>query len=131
MIVIRTAEDMARALDSPIHPKLRQLLAGHWERLSQYEGYDLSELAEFAIIEPRDTLQDLSRIVEIELGEGGVAPAFSLGPEAVEQHEAWTEIVFIYSDDGFGLVLLIPTASDTDPLILELAARHLAEFAAN
>lgn len=131
MLVIRTAGEMARSLDSPLDPELKQLLAAHQERLSEYEGYDLSELAEFVIVEPGDTLQDLSGIAELDLGEGGVEPTFSLGPEAVEQHEAWTEIVFIYSDDGFGLVLFIPTTSDIDPLILELAKRHLNELAAD
>ncbi|NTZ42883.1 hypothetical protein G7A66_07235 [Altererythrobacter sp. SALINAS58] len=131
MLVIRTAEEMARALDSPIHPELKQPLAAHWERLSEYEGYDLSELAEFAIVEPGDTLQDLSEVIEVQLGEGGVAPAFSLTPEIVEQHESWTELVFIYSDDGFGLVLFIPTAFVTDPLISELAKRHLNKLAAH
>lgn len=131
MIVIRTAEEMARALDSPLDPELKQLLAANWERLSEYEGYDLCELAEFAIVQSGDTLQDLSRIVEIELGEGGAAPVFFSGPEAVEQHESYIELVFVLSDFGEGIVLLIPTASAIDPLILQLAKRNLSEFAAN
>ena len=53
MIVIRTAEEMARALDSPLEPTLKDRLQAHWDRLSEWDDYELSELAVFLIAQPR------------------------------------------------------------------------------
>lgn len=132
MLLIRTAEELARALDSPLQHALKEVLAAHRERLSECEGYDLSELAEFAIVEPGDTLQDLASIIEVEVGEGGAAAAqFSRIPEYVEQHATVIELVFILSDTGFGLVLLISSADTIDPAIRALAMSYIGEPAAN
>jgi hypothetical protein len=74
MIIIRTAEEMARALDSPLHPEMKQLLQNHWAHLSEYEGYSLEELALFIITEPTDTLADIEaacsrRLVQVGVGQ--------------------------------------------------------------
>jgi len=53
MIVIRTAEDMARALDSPPDAELHALLQAHEARLAEW---DLQDLAVFVIVQPGDTL---------------------------------------------------------------------------
>jgi hypothetical protein len=58
MFVIRTAEEMARALDSPLDPELKRILAEHWARLADYD-LPLSDLAQFVIAQPGDTLGDL------------------------------------------------------------------------
>src|SRR5262249_28292192 len=124
MIVIRTAEDMARALDSPLDPDLHTSLQGHSERLADW---DLPELAIFIIAQPGDTLEDL----ELDFGDRLVEDAmFTKAPELVCEHRDWIELIFILSDDGFGLVLLAHLGSDTDPL-LTAACRHALEQSAN
>ncbi|KRA82551.1 hypothetical protein [Altererythrobacter sp. Root672] len=135
MIVIRTAEEMDRALDSPLDPHLHQLLNGHLDRLSEYDDYELLELALFIVLQPSDTLTDLQNASPVRLvqGAGGKA-AFATLPELVRQHSDWIELVFILSDDGFGLVLFLPKGIDLDPdlqSIFEPVLQHADSNAAD
>jgi hypothetical protein len=125
MIVIRTAEEMARALDSPLDPELRRILAEHWARLADYD-LPLSDLAEFLIAQPADTLAKLetaSGMTLIAFDDG--RPLFALGPEIVEQHVGFLELVFILSDDGFGVVLLVSEREGMDPILKAACEREL------
>lgn len=122
MIVIRTAEDMARALDSPLDPELKSMLQGHRDRLVELEDYPLEDLALFVVAQPGDT------VAELELGLDGPVltdSEFAFGPEFVCQHGNWIEAVFVFSDDGYGLVLLVSTAEGTDPVLLAACNKHL------
>ena len=125
MIVIRTAEEMARALDSLLKPQLKQILKGHWDRLVDYD-LPLSDLAEFVIAQPGDTLIELEaassmQLVALEDGQ----PTFALGPEIVKQHADFLELVFILSDDGFGIVLLVMKGDGIDPVLKAACEREL------
>ena len=125
MIVIRTAEEMARALDSPLEPTLKQRLQGHWERLSEWEGYELSELAVFLIAQPGDSLEQ----VEIAFGQPLVRDSqFCFLPEIVEQHGGWIEVTFILSDSGFGLILLVHVHPNTDSRLLAACNNAIADI---
>ncbi len=125
MIVIRTAEEMARALDSPLDPKLKQRLKGHWDRLSEYEDYELSELAVLVIVQPGDTLEQ----AEAAFGQPLVRNSrFCYLPELAEQHGSWIECTFILSDDGFGLILLVQVDPNTDSRILAACNNAIAEI---
>lgn len=128
MIVIRTAEDMARSLDSPLDPELLKLLQGHADRLTEW---DLQDLASFIIVQPGDNLGTVETAFGERLVEGG---RFAIEPELISRSRDWLELVFILSDDGFGLVLLANLGKNTDPLLvaacrhaLEHSARHTAE----
>jgi hypothetical protein len=112
-MIIRTAEDMARALDSSLDPELHSILARHVERLSAYPDFQLEELAVVAILLPGDRLADTG----IELvGAGG--GRFSPSPEYVHRHARWSEAVFVLSDDGFGLILLMEQGEGADPDVI-------------
>lgn len=111
MFVIRTAEEMARALDSPLEPTLKQRLQTHWDRLSEWDGYELSELAIFLIVQPPDTLEQ----AEAAFGQPLIRDSqFCFLPEQIDQHCGWIEVTFILSDDGFGLILLVQANPKTD-----------------
>ena len=121
MIVIRTAEEMARALDSPFNPTLKQRLQGHWDRLSEWADYELSELAVFLIVQPGDTLEQ----AETAFGQPLVRDSkFCFLPELIDQHGGWFEVTFILSDDGFGLILLVQIDPHADNELI--AACHNA-----
>ena len=110
MIVIRTADEMARALASPLDPTLKQRLHGHWERLSEWEDYELSELGMFLIAQPGDTLEQ----AQAAFGQPLVRDSkFCFLPEFAEQLGGWFEITFILSDDGFGLILFVQVVPGT------------------
>ncbi|WFL76146.1 hypothetical protein P7228_09035 [Altererythrobacter arenosus] len=107
MLVIRTAEELAYALDSPLETKLRTRLDARSKTLCDYlDEYALEELAIFIIAQPGDTLGDLNKVSPLRLVEGN---RFVLEVETASQHDGWLELTFILSDDGSGLVLFVPT----------------------
>jgi len=115
MLLIRNAENLALALDSPIDPKLKHLLALRRNQLLTDTGSDheLGDLVHFVVAEPFDT------IAAIETGIGFplfTEPAF----EWVRDHGGWLEGVVILSDDGFGIALFVPDAKGLDPRILSI-----------
>ena len=115
MIVIRTAEEMARALDSPLDPELKHCLQDHWDRLAEWQDYDLSELAVFLIVQAGDTLEQAEAIISQPLVQEG---CFTIPPELVARRSGWIEATFILSDDGFGLVLLVQVGPRADARLI-------------
>ena len=105
MLVIRTAEEMARALASPLDPTLLARLVAQQEYLTAYPDYSFEELGLFIVVDTVDRLSDLQQQTTSRLVEGAT---FAIEPEAVDRHGPWLEVLFILSDDGFGLVLWLP-----------------------
>lgn len=124
MHYIRTAEAMTRVLETPLEPELHNILAEHQERLAGYYGFSFEELAEFLIIECGDTLADSEAAYGRRLVEDS---RFASPAELAFQHSAWIEVIFILSDDGFGLVLLVEAGEDTDRSILAACQQVLLE----
>lgn len=122
MIVIRTAEDMARALDSPLDPDLMQCLQAQRDRLSEWSDYDPSDLAMFVIVQPGDRLTDIDTACGWKLVEDGI---FTQPVELFAQHGGWFEVTWILSDDGFGLVLCVSTAAISVPELLAVCGQHI------
>lgn len=91
MFIIRTWEELAKALASPLDATAKAILTAHRDRLAEFADYDLNEIAAFLIIEPGE---DPAAIVGTPL------------PEHRTHHHGWTEEVYIVSDDGFGWVVL-------------------------
>jgi hypothetical protein len=128
MRTIRTAEEFARAYAAPLDPELKAILQAHMDRLAEWlDDYTLQELAEFIIFHEGDTLAE----VEAALGRrlvGGGAAAFAIPAEYVQQHSSWFEAVFILSDDGFGLVLLVEVGAATDAKLLAACRKSLQQI---
>lgn len=122
MHIIRTAEDMARALDSPLPSIPKDHLRQHAERLAAYEDFTLDELAVFAVVQPGDALCDIEDQLALRLVAND---DFAITPEVIRQHGEWVEAVFILSDDGFGLVLLIELGEATDRNLATACGNHL------
>ena len=86
MNTIETWEAFDRAI------AVAAILAEHRARLEEYrDTYDLEDLARFVILEPGETIETL------------------VEPEYVTEHMGFSESVHIYSDDGFGLVVIALT----------------------
>lgn len=122
MIVIRTAEALARALDSPLAPEAKDRLACHGERLAEYDDYTLDELAMFAVVQPGDPLADIECALDMRLVADG---DLAMTPELIERYSHWIETTFILSDDGFGLILLVEDGPATNATLLEACRKHL------
>ncbi|AJA09817.1 hypothetical protein SKP52_14675 [Sphingopyxis fribergensis] len=130
MISIHSSADMARALALPLEPDILELLALRRDQLLEYDDYDLGELAHFLVAEPADTVAAIEGVVGVPLATNLVDgskygdPGFTANFEYVERHGAWFEAVTIVSDDGFGIVLLVPDRPDIDASLLELVRDH-------
>ncbi|MBA2935311.1 hypothetical protein HZF05_14580 [Sphingomonas sp. CGMCC 1.13654] len=118
MLSIRSSADMARALASPLDAELLRLLALRRDQLTEYEGYDLGDLAHFIIVQPGDTL------AAVETEAGWPISGEEAGFEWVQHHAGWHEAVLILSDDGFGVSLWVPDSLDIDPALLALVRDH-------
>jgi hypothetical protein len=117
MQIIRTAEELARAIASCLDPSLRTILEGHRDRLAECaDEYTFEELAVFALCEAGDTADDLGQAIGRQPGSW----------EYVCRHGEWLEAVIILSDDGFGWVVLIPDLPTTDPGLLALCEGNTA-----
>jgi hypothetical protein len=95
----------------------RTLLGGYAAALKEF-GDDLQ--ADVIIIEAGDTLDR----VESAYGRRLVADGrFTFLVELITEHARWFDVVFIFSDNGDGLVLLIEQDAATDAHFLA-ACRH-------
>lgn len=108
---------------------VRQLLAAHVARLSEYEGYDVSELVRFIVFEHGDAVTDLDAALGFPImtnrfdGTHFGGPDFSPSWEVAEEYSHWYELVFVLSDDGFGVVVFIP--KNTQPQLLKMLQQYV------
>lgn len=93
MFTIRTHEEMSDVSAILEGNAVHALLEAHLERLAEYDGFDLTELAMFAIICPADTLEDIEDQLDRKLlDENGT---FIDPPEIIDRHPGWFEVAFI------------------------------------
>jgi len=93
MLTITDGGSLTRALKTPIHNEIRQLLT---ERRDQLGG-DFTDLARFIVVQPGDSLGALEK----ELGFPGLSdPEASFGCEWVADHGDTYEAVWVLSGKG-------------------------------
>ena len=117
MHIIRTWAELAAYLDSPITPDLNTLLQTRRDQLMEYGA--LSELGEFIIIQPGDTMAAICKETGWPIVMEDV-PTF----EWVQRHGSVWELPFVLSDTGAGHVLFVPDAEGIDPDLLDLCRTH-------
>lgn len=116
MIIIRCSADMARAMRSPLAGNLKDLLSLRRNQLAEHLDHDLSELAQFIIAAPGDTLA--------EIEAAATYPVLPDPPwEWVLNHDGVFEAPIVVSDDGFGIVLIVPDCEGVDPTLRALLRR--------
>lgn len=94
------------------HAPLRALVEERVRALDEFNDYELHELAMFIVVDAGDTLEALNT----QLGFSIVDAT----PELIEQHAGYFEIVFIVSDDGYGVELFVPVGADVPPELLAM-----------
>lgn len=120
MIDIPNTAAFELALALPLDPALKDLLRWRRDQLLTDTGgeYELGELVRFVVAEPNDG------IAEIEAAAG--YPLITDGAfEWVQQHGHVFEAATILSDDGFGIVLLVPDVEGVDATLLQALRSHL------
>jgi hypothetical protein len=125
MIVIRDAAELPQISN----PEIRDLVDLRILELSEDEPWDADVLGPFVVVEPGDQLEALdeqlgfsilaNRFDGIRFDQAG----YTQSHEILEEHDAgFFEIVFILSDDGYGVTVLVPKDASVDPNLLAMCA---------
>lgn len=88
MHVLKSTAAIEQFLRTTPDPELRGLLADRVQALSEYDD----GIAHFYVIETAEELKSLN-----------LPPVY----EIREDHTDWTELVYVISDDGFGLEVFV------------------------
>lgn len=94
--------------------RLRSLIERCVAALCDFDDLNLSELVTFIVVEPGDALEAVNK----ELG----FPILGRPFELIANHPDWYEIVFIVSDDGYGIEVFVSKASGVPPELLSVCA---------
>nr|WP_176704560.1 hypothetical protein [Pseudomonas sp.] len=108
--------------------ELTRLITGYVERLSDYEGHELGQLVQFIVLASGDTVIELeaalgfsvrvNRFTGCRYGDADYLPSW----EVIEAHPFWYELVYVLGDDGFGIVIFVPT--DADAELIEMLQQY-------
>lgn len=130
MRTLKTKEAIQAEIDRNTDPAVRRLLADHLHYVSEYDDAETTEYLTVIAVEPGDSLQTLDLALDHQLlvnlysckryGEDGFAPCF----ETLEEHGSFYEMLFIQSDDGFGLSVIVPKRPEIDAELLSLCSRY-------
>jgi hypothetical protein len=125
--VIKYISDIATVTN----PELRQRIEATIRALSEDSPYDPDVLGNFLVVEPGDTLEALSaqlgfnimanRWDHIKFGEPGFTPSF----EFVESFAGWYDMVFVISDDGYGIELFVPKAQGVPSELIAMCSGYV------
>jgi len=131
MLSLRTTASMRAALTSDLDPALRALIAKRMEQLARNYSGDLAEIVEFTIVEPSDSLATLQAGVGFSIlhnvadgaafGDANFVP----GWEWAQDHGDFFELVFILTDDGFGMIVLVPDHPGVEFDVHALCLEHV------
>lgn len=126
MLLIKEAVGVAR-IESP---EIRALIEDRITTLSEEEPYDSGTHGYFVMWEEGDSIEGLdqalgfpvlsNRYSGLRFGESGFSPSFEL----VEEHLTCFEMVFVLSDDGYGVVVFIPKTANADPSLLAMCRQY-------
>ena len=98
-------------IDSVADPELRELLQ---QSLRDIEPHTLSELGYFLVIEPGDRIEIIDKQLGFSIlgnrwtGTRWGDPAFTPSWEVLVAHSGWYELVYVLSDDGYGVTVFVP-----------------------
>jgi len=107
MIKIRSTE----AVTDITSPAIQQLIRDRITEITQGQPYDADIYGEFTIVEAGDTMPE----IEAHLGREVVGNF-----EWLVEWPCCYEAVFVLSDDGYGIDLLIPKESGIDADLLAI-----------
>ena len=111
-------------------PEIAAIAENRFAMLSEDGPYDPRVHGFFIVMDAGDDLHLLdgplgfsvlcNRFDGIRFGEQGFSPSF----EFVEEHTGCYEMVFVLSDDGYGVELFIPKVGNIDPDLLAMCRQY-------
>ena len=125
MLVINKLTDAKRIDDLEI----RHLVEKRIHDLS-LEPYDPEVRGYFLVIEPGDSTREIDAQLGFSIlgnrwngtcfGEADFTPSF----EVVEEHFGFFDMVFVISDDGYGVEVFVPKSSGIDSTLLAMCQQY-------
>ena len=116
------------------NPQVRELVQQRLNILVE-EDIDAWEFGYFLIVEPGDTLDTLTeqlgfsilcnRRTGIRYDQAGFAPSF----EFIEEFPACYDMVFVLSDDGYGVEVFILQEDGIDPDLIAMCQQYAVKAA--
>ena len=130
MRIYRDAESIAHEIESSRDPLISKLLAARVHQGLEYQDEDNPEwLLSVIVVEPGDTLADLNPEANGELlanawsGTKYFEPNYRPPCETLEEYPTFYELLFVLSDWGNGLSLIVPKEEGIDPDLLTMCKR--------
>ena len=130
MRILRDTPSINHEIKENPDSAIAHLLTRHLEFGAEFNPDDPADLLTVFVIEPGDTLTTIDAAMDgcfltnhwsrRRLGDPGFVPCF----ETLEEYATVYEMLFIQSDEGHALVLLIPKTPSIEPELLALCARY-------
>ena len=124
MIVLRDPHQLTQVAQ----PEIKTFLHQRFHDICAPEPYDPDEHGFFILIETGDTSEQIesetgySLLKSLFNGTVYGEPDFTPDFEYLEDHVGFYEAVFIFTDSGFAVVMIVPKEDSIDGRILELCA---------
>ncbi len=129
MHVMRDAASIQEGAQSYPVDCVRQLIATRIQELAA-DGCEAADLMHVFVVAPGDDME----VVADELGFPPLAnrltgacfrePGFAPSWDVLEDHGDCYELVYVLSDDGFGLVVFVPKQAGMNPDLLSMCAAY-------
>ena len=125
MLVLRSPDAASRILD----PELRTLVELRFAQVCAGEPYDPDRHGYFVAVEGGDKADAVQKesgcpLLVSWLGDARFGdPEFTPATEVIEEHRSCYELVFIFTDDGYGIEIFVPKVNGVDPELLAMCAQ--------
>ncbi|MBL0422383.1 hypothetical protein JI739_18690 [Ramlibacter sp. AW1] len=112
------------------HAEVRLLAQRRFAMLEEDEPFDPNAMGYFLVVEPGDSVARLNERLGFDLLANRYTsarfdtPDFTPSFEVLEKHRTCYEIVFVLSDDGYGVEVFVPKEEGIDQELLAMCAMH-------
>jgi hypothetical protein len=126
MLLIR-GPDQVRRIDDP---DTRRLVEQRLVEICAGQPYAPEVHGDMIVAQPGDTLASLEKQGDLALASSPVDELYFPDPdfvpfcETIEEHPGCYEMVFILSDDGYGVLIFVPDQPDIDSELLALCRAY-------
>ena len=124
MIFLRDPQQLTQVTK----PEIKAFLQHRFQDISNPEPYDPDEQGFFILVEPGDTSEQIESATGYSLLKSLFSdtvygdPDFTPDFEYLEDQGSFYEAVFIFTDSGFAVVMIVPKEEGIDGRILEMCA---------
>ena len=122
MIILRDPHQLAQV----VQPEIKAFLRRRFHDICDPEPYDPDEHGFFILVEPGDTSEQIESETGYSLLKSLFSdtaysdPDFTPDFEYLEDQGSFYEAVYIFTDSGFAVVMIVPKEDGIDSRILEL-----------